>query len=90
MFMKNVIFSFALIFLAGFAQAQDRYFTKTGKIDFTSKAPLEDIVGKNKSVTAVLDTKSGALQFSVQMKSFEFEKVGKPLKETLAHVFKYY
>jgi polyisoprenoid-binding protein YceI len=35
---------------------------------------LEDIEAKNKTVTAVLDTKSGALQFSVQMKGFEFEK----------------
>jgi polyisoprenoid-binding protein YceI len=54
--------------------AQDRYFTKTGRIEFVSKAPLEDIEAQNKTVTAVLDTKTGALQFSVQMKSFEFEK----------------
>lgn len=56
------------------AQAQDRYFTKTGKIDFYSKAPLEDIEAKNKTVTAVLDTKTGAMQFQVEMKGFEFEK----------------
>ena len=56
------------------AHAQDRFFTKTGKVEFISKAPLEDIEAKNKTVTAVLDTKSGALQFNVQMKSFEFEK----------------
>jgi polyisoprenoid-binding protein YceI len=56
------------------ATAQDRYFTKTGKIEFTSKAPLEDIEAKNKTVTAVLDKKTGAIQFSLQMKGFEFEK----------------
>ena len=56
------------------AHAQDRYFTKTGNVEFLSKAPLEDIEAQNKTVTAVLDTKTGALQFSVQMKSFEFEK----------------
>jgi hypothetical protein len=56
------------------AGAQTKYFTKTGKISFFSKAPLEDIEAKNKTVAAVLDTKSGALQFSALMKSFEFPK----------------
>jgi polyisoprenoid-binding protein YceI len=35
---------------------------------------MEDIEAKNKTVTAVLDSKTGAMQFSVQMKGFEFEK----------------
>jgi polyisoprenoid-binding protein YceI len=74
MFKKNLLAFAALVLFAGTIQAQDRYFTKTGKIDFYSKAPLEDIEAKNKTVTAVLDTKSGAMQFSVQMKGFEFQK----------------
>lgn len=74
MFNKNPFLIFCFMTLAAFATAQDRYFTKTGNISFLSKAPMEDIEGKNKTVTAVLDTKSGAFQFSVQMKSFEFEK----------------
>ena len=56
------------------AQAQGKYFTKTGRVEFYSKAPLEDIEAKNKTATAVLDSKSGALQFSVAMKGFEFPK----------------
>jgi len=71
---KNGALMVAFLLFAGIAGAQDRYFTKTGTIVFTSKAPLEDIVATNRTVTAVLDTKSGALQFSAQMKSFEFEK----------------
>jgi polyisoprenoid-binding protein YceI len=55
-------------------QAQDRFYTKTGKIDFFSKAPMEDIEAKNKTVTAVLDKKNGAIQFAVQMRGFEFRK----------------
>lgn len=55
-------------------KAQDRYFTKTGTIHFFSKTDLEDIDASNKLVTAVLDTKSGAIQFSVPMKAFEFRK----------------
>ena len=74
MFKKNLVALALLVLFAGSINAQDRYFTKTGKIDFSSKAPLEDIEAKNKTVTAVLDTKTGAIQFKVQMKGFEFEK----------------
>ena len=74
MFRKRLLLIFGSFLMVMAVSAQDRFFTKTGKIDFVSKAPLEDIEAQNKTVTAVLDTKTGALQFSVQMKSFEFEK----------------
>lgn len=73
MLKKHLLFCVSF-FLVMTIAAQDRYFTKSGTISFTSKAPLEDIEAVNKTVTAVLDAKSGALQFSVQMKSFAFEK----------------
>ena len=68
----SVVIAMTLLSITGFAQ--EKYFTKTGKIDFFSKASLEDIEAKNKTVTAVLDSKTGAVQFAVQMKGFEFEK----------------
>ena len=71
---KKCILGMAFLLSATIGFAQDRYFTKTGKIDFYSKAPMEDIEAKNKTVTAVIDTKTGAMQFAVQMKGFEFEK----------------
>ncbi|HEY0750565.1 MAG TPA: YceI family protein [Chitinophagaceae bacterium] len=71
---KNLIVVATCLLIAGITHAQGRYFTKTGRIEFSSKAPLEDIDAVNKSVTAVLDAKSGALQFSVLMKGFEFDK----------------
>lgn len=74
MLKKNLAIAFALILSASACFAQDRYFTKTGKINFYSKAPMEDIEGKNKTATAVIDTKSGAIQFALQVKGFEFEK----------------
>ena len=74
MLKKNLIIALALLFTVTVSFGQDRFYTKTGKITFYSKAPLEDIEGKNKTVTAVLDSKSGAMQFAVQMKGFEFEK----------------
>jgi len=71
---KNLIVLLALVMSASVSFSQDKFYTKTGKISFYSKAPLEEIEGKNKTVTAVIDSKSGAMQFSVQMKGFEFEK----------------
>jgi len=73
--MKRTSFIVALGMLASFAlNAQDKYFTKTGEVAFYSKASLENIEAHNRSVTCVLDTKSGNLQFAVLMKGFEFEK----------------
>jgi polyisoprenoid-binding protein YceI len=74
MLKKNLFVIVALLSLGTLAQAQDKYFTKTGKITFSSKAPLEDIEAKNKTAAAIIDIKTGAIQFSVLMKGFEFEK----------------
>jgi hypothetical protein len=55
--------------------AQDKYFTKTGKIFFKcSKSAMEKVEASNKSGTCVLDTKTGNLQFAILMKGFEFER----------------
>ena len=51
-----------------------KYMTKTGSIDFLSKAPIETIEGKNKAVAALLNTQTSSLDFIVQVKSFIFEK----------------
>jgi hypothetical protein len=66
-----VLFSLGI---TSFATAQGKYFTKSGKITFFSKAPMEDIEASHNSAVAVLDAQNGALQFSVLMKGFEFEK----------------
>lgn len=70
---KQVLLLSALA-LSTTLHAQDKYFTKSGKVQFYSKAPMEEIEARNKTAAAILDTKTGALQFSVLMKSFEFEK----------------
>lgn len=51
-----------------------KYMTKTGKITFTSKTPLETIEGVNKSVASLLDSQTGGLEFIVQIKSFVFDR----------------
>jgi hypothetical protein len=51
------------LLVAGAASAQGKYFTKSGKITFYSKAPMEDIEATTKTAAAVLDAASGAVQF---------------------------
>ena len=62
------------LLVAANLQAQDKFFTKTGRISFFSEAPLEDIEAINHTAAAVVDAKSGVVAFSVLMKGFEFDK----------------
>jgi len=52
----------------------DKYLTKTGKISFYSDAPLEKIEAHNRAVGVLLNTENSALNFSVLIKSFVFQK----------------
>ena len=71
---KQVFLSAIAVLIVSAASAQGKYFTKSGKIGFYSKATLENIEAHNKAVTCVLDSKTGNMQFAVMMKAFEFEK----------------
>jgi polyisoprenoid-binding protein YceI len=51
-----------------------RYFTKAGTIYFNASGDMEVIEATNKTVTSVMDIKTGAIQFAVLMKAFQFEK----------------
>ena len=70
-FRLGFVACFCLSFNGSFAQ---KSYTKSGKISFYSKAPLEKIEAVNKTVSAILDSKTGMVQFAVLMKGFEFEK----------------
>jgi beta-galactosidase GanA len=70
---KGTIF-FCFILFATSLFAQDKYYTKSGSIIFVSKGNIETIQANHRSVTCVLDSKTGALQFAVLMKGFEFKK----------------
>lgn len=69
--MKKLITILLLFSLALNINAQ-KYMTKTGKIKFESKTPLEDIVAENRKVVSVLDATTGALEFLLLMKGFDF------------------
>ena len=74
--MKKIITALLILIICSNLHAQDKFFTKTGKIIFDATVPAspEKIEGTNKTVTCVLDTKSGAMQFAVLMKGFLFER----------------
>ena len=74
--MKKIIAILILIATINTVEAQDKYFTKSGKIKFdaTEKNSPENIDAINNAVTCVLDTKTGNFQFAVLMKGFEFDR----------------
>jgi len=72
--MKKPVFTILFLMVLHFAMAQDKYFTKSGTIYFNSSAKMEKVEATNRSVVAVMDTKTGAVQFAVMLKGFEFEK----------------
>jgi hypothetical protein len=73
--MKKLILLVTIISVFANLSAQDKYFTKNGKILFKcTKSALEKIEATNKGTTCVLDTKTGNMQFAVLMKGFEFER----------------
>lgn len=72
--MKKQFLTILLLLSSFFLLAQDKYFTKSGRIYFNASAKLEKVEAINRSVIVVLDTKTGAVQFAVMLKGFEFEK----------------
>ena len=73
--MKNVqIISLTLLMFSGMLNAQGKYFTRNGHIDFFSSTSVEDIKANNNKVTCVLDSETGDIEFAVLMMAFEFKK----------------
>jgi polyisoprenoid-binding protein YceI len=71
--MKNLLY-FIFFFSASFIQAQNKYFSKDAKVHFFSDTKLEKIEGTNNKGVCVLDASTGALEMSVLVAGFKFEK----------------
>jgi hypothetical protein len=73
--MKKIFFMCFASFTIMYGHGQ-KYFTKSGKInlDATSNASLEKVEAVNRSVTCIIDTKTGNIQLALLMKGFEFER----------------
>jgi polyisoprenoid-binding protein YceI len=71
--MKKVFFGFLFFMSASFADAQNIYMTKTGKVSFSSRAKSpEKVEADNNEVSSVLNTQSGEMVFAILIKSFHF------------------
>lgn len=72
--MKKIIFLSALIAISSssFAQNKKVYSTKTGTTFFDAGTGVEDISATNKSTVSAFDAISGQIQFSLNVKGFEF------------------
>lgn len=71
--MKKIFFiSFFLI--AILANAQEKYYTKTGEIKFEASVPsFEEVKAENKTTTAILNIKTGEIAALVLIKGFRFK-----------------
>lgn len=72
--MKNLIITACVLFAFVFTANAQKYFTRDAKVQFHSETPVETIEAINKSGTAVIDTKTGKMQWKVLIKNFLFEK----------------
>jgi len=64
--------SFVLLcFSTAFSQSGNLYFTKAGKVSFTSDAPLEMIKAASDQLAGILNTDDRSFSFSIPMTSFE-------------------
>jgi polyisoprenoid-binding protein YceI len=72
--MKHLAVITVFFFAAMHLQAQDMHLTRNGKITFFSHTSIEDITAANNEVTSTINTKTGAVQFLVLIKSFQFKK----------------
>ncbi|MEK7253941.1 MAG: YceI family protein, partial [Bacteroidota bacterium] len=68
-----VLIPLLLLFFAQGIQAQ-KYFTREGKITFVSDAAMEKIEAVTNSATSVIDMATGAVEFAVLIKGFQFKK----------------
>jgi hypothetical protein len=71
--MERLITSFFFLFLCVNLNAQ-QYLSSDGVITFFSEAPLENISAENKKVSAVYDSQSNDLVFSLLITDFVFPK----------------
>ena len=68
------ILSILSICLCILIQAQDKYFTRSGKVIFYSKAPIEDIKAVNNQLSCIYEIETNRLIANALIKAFEFEK----------------
>lgn len=71
--MKQILIT-SLLVLSSMSIFSQKYMTQSGKISFSSEAPIENIESSNNQVSSVINLDNGQLAFKLLMKAFVFEK----------------
>ncbi len=73
---KKAIVFFKILTIFGIISitAQDKYFTKSGYVNFYSHTLVEDIQADNNQVLSVIDIEKGDILIKILMRSFHFKK----------------
>ena len=69
----KLMITLGLLLCSSFMHGQ-KYYSKTGKVQFLSKAPLENIEASNENGYVVYDATGGQIEWSVLIKGFKFQK----------------
>lgn len=74
--MKRLYFTLAifLVINSALSLAQDKYKADNGFASFFSSAPIEDIYAENKTVKSLIDLKTNAIAFVVNISDYTFKK----------------
>ena len=72
--MKKIFILLTLLTVISIRTYSQLYFTKNGSISFFSKTVLQNIQADNNQVISVLNTQTGAIQFSLLNNAFHFPK----------------
>ncbi len=71
--MKKILILIAIVGLTQMISAQ-KMISKNGHVWFYSHTPIEDIEAHNQQVVSIFDLENRSIQFTMLIKSFEFEK----------------
>jgi len=71
---KTILLFYLIIEVQHIAYSQSKYYTRTGRILFYSKASIEDITAVNNQASCIYETKTNRLIANVLISAFEFEK----------------
>jgi len=70
----KILACLSIIFTISIQVQAQKYYTKEGKISFLSETPLEIIEATNQKAVSIFDSETGAIEWSVLIKAFNFEK----------------
>ena len=72
--MKNIIAILVITLVAVSPAFSQKYFTKSGKVNFYQKTTVEPINATTNQATSILDAGSGDIRFKALQTSFQFDK----------------